>query len=420
MAIAKPNNTTSATSNYPEDVLTKGITNAVSNYVKGNFYAYESGTVTTNPGTDGTGTVSGVPGWTASLPTEYGTGTIAGALDFLRGSQQLQAASKTFRCVALQEGTYDFSQGKNGDASDFNGNLSNSTVRSALIGDTGSKTGLYALDQEDVPVTMAAIPGVTDQSVQNALISLAESTQNFLAVVSPPVGFQNSQQAIAWTNGKATGRTASINSSYAAVYWPWVKSFDAFTGKDRFYDPSIYAIGQMCFTDEVADPWFAPAGLTRGRLTKPTDVEVKLNQGDRDALYGPGNIVNPITKFTTDGIVIYGQKTGQRAATALDRINVRRLMIFLRRLVLQSARRFVFEPNDPITWEAVRNVISPALADIQQRRGLVSFKVVCDSSTNTPLRVDRNELWCKIILKPTKTAEVLVFELNLTNQGASV
>jgi phage tail sheath protein FI len=267
---------------------------------------------------------------------------------------------------------------------------------------------------------MAAIPGVTDQSVQNALISLAESTQNFLAVVSPPVGFQNSQQAIAWTNGKATGRTASINSSYAAVYWPWVKSFDAFTGKDRFYDPSIYAIGQMCFTDEVADPWFAPAGLTRGRLTKPTDVEVKLNQGDRDALYGPGNIVNPITKFTTDGIVIYGQKTGQRAATALDRINVRRLMIFLRRLVLQSARRFVFEPNDPITWEAVRNVISPALADIQQRRGLVSFKVVCDSSTNTPLRVDRNELWCKIILKPTKTAEVLVFELNLTNQGASV
>ena len=420
MAIAKPNNTTSATSNYPEDVLTKGITNAVSNYVKGNFYAYESGTVTTNPGTDGTGTVSGVPGWTASLPTEYGTGTIAGALDFLRGQQQLQAASKTFRCVALQEGTYDFSQGKNGDASDFNGNLSNSTVRSALIGDTGSKTGLYALDQEDVPVTMAAIPGVTDQSVQNALISLAESTQNFLAVVSPPVGFQNSQQAIAWTNGKATGRTASINSSYAAVYWPWVKSFDAFTGKDRFYDPSIYAIGQMCFTDEVADPWFAPAGLTRGRLTKPTDVEVKLNQGDRDALYGPGNIVNPITKFTTDGIVIYGQKTGQRAATALDRINVRRLMIFLRRLVLQSARRFVFEPNDPITWEAVRNVISPALADIQQRRGLVSFKVVCDSSTNTPLRVDRNELWCKIILKPTKTAEVLVFELNLTNQGASV
>ena len=176
----------------------------------------------------------------------------------------------------------------------------------------------------------------------------------------------------------------------------------------------------MCFTDEVADPWFAPAGLSRGRLTQPIDVEVKLNQGDRDALYGPGNIVNPITKFNTDGIVIYGQRTGQRAPTALDRINVRRLMIFLRRMVLQSTRRFVFEPNDPVTWEAVRSVINPALADIQQRRGITAFQTVCDSTTNTPLRVDRNELWCKIILKPTKTAEILVFELNLTNQSASV
>ena len=176
----------------------------------------------------------------------------------------------------------------------------------------------------------------------------------------------------------------------------------------------------MCFTDEVSDPWFAPAGLRRGRLTNPTDVEVQLNQGDRDALYGPGNIVNPITKFLQDGIVIYGQRTAQRASTALDRINVRRLMIYLRRLVLQAARRFVFEPNDPITWEAVRNVISPALADIQQRRGITQFSVTCDSTTNTPLRVDRNELWCKVILKPTKTAEILVFELNLTNQSASV
>jgi len=89
-------------------------------------------------------------------------------------------------------------------------------------------------------------------------------------------------------------------------------------------------------------------------------------------------------------------------------------------MVLQSTRRFVFEPNDPVTWEAVRSVLSPALADIQQRRGITAFQVVCDSTTNTPLRVDRNELWCKIIIKPTKTAEMLIFELNLTNQSASV
>jgi hypothetical protein len=422
MRIAKPGSTVSATSLYPEDVLTKGVENANSNYVKGNLYTYEDATNTNGLGpTEGVGTVSGITTWTA--PSAFGETFNVGTNNVWVGGGTPATTTRTataWRCVTVEPGVFSLSKGNNGDAADYNGNMTNSNVRSALIGKTGAKTGIYALDQEDVPVTLAAVPGVTDQNVQNTLTTLAESTQNFLAVTAPPLGFQSAQQAIAWSNGQATGRTASINSSYTSVYWPWVKAFDAYTGLDRWYDPSIYAIAQMCFTDEVADPWFAPAGLTRGRLTKPTDVEVKLNQGDRDALYGPGNIVNPITKFTTDGIVIYGQRTGQRAATALDRINVRRLMIYLRRLVLQSARRFVFEPNDPITWESVRNVISPALADIQQRRGLVSFQVVCDSTTNTPLRVDRNELWCKIILKPTKTAEILVFELNLTNQSASV
>jgi phage tail sheath protein FI len=412
MGMWKPTSTTSATSIFPEDVLNQGITNAVSQYVEGNFYRYDA---SIEP--------SGVNTWTP--PTKFtGTTTISTAYT-IGGASEVATAAFDFRCLSL-DGTannaniqFDLSGGKNGDASDYGGNLSNSNVRTALIGQNTNQ-GLQALDSEATPVTMASVPGVTDQTVQNALVSLAESTQNFLAVVSPPVGFRSAQQAIAWSNGQATGRTAALNSSYAALYWPWVKSFDQYVGADAWFDPSIYAIGQMCYTDEVSDPWFAPAGLRRGRLTNPTDVEVQLNQGDRDALYGPGNIVNPITKFQSDGIVIYGQRTTQRASTALDRINVRRLMIYLRRLVLQGARRFVFEPNDPITWEAVRNVISPALADIQQRRGITAFSVVCDATTNTPLRVDRNELWCKVILKPTKTAEILVFELNLTNQSASV
>jgi len=416
MGLWKPTYITSATSLWPEAVLNQGVNNAVSQYVKGNFYEYQSD-----------GVVSGINTWTP--PTDFGNeATGLGEMAWTNGKKGALANgddSDVFRCLTLEGNTtpypdYNLSGGKNGDASDFNGNLSNATVRAALIGQSGNKTGINALDSEDVPITMAAVPGVTDQSVQNELVTLAENTQNFLAVVAPPVGFRSAQQAVAWTNGKATGRTSALNSSYGAVYWPWVKSFDAYTGSDKWFDPSIYAIGQMAYTDEVSDPWFAPAGLRRGRLTTPTDVEVALNQGDRDALYGPGNIVNPITKFQTDGIVIYGQRTAQRASTALDRINVRRLMIFLRRLVLQSARRFVFEPNDPITWESVRNVISPALADIQQRRGITQFKVVCDATTNTPLRVDRNELWCKVILKPTKTAEIIVFELNLTNQSADV
>lgn len=413
MAMWKPESTTSATSLWPEAVLNQGLTNAVSKYVKGNFYTY-----------DNAGAVSGSRDWIPGVNFQAATAATSPPMGFTNGTGYAAGnATNTWRCMTLMNNQapqdYDFSGGKNGDASDYNGNMSNGNVRTALIG-AGPKAGLRALDQEDVPVTLAAVPGVTDQNVQNELMTLAENTQNFLAVVAPPVGFGSAQQAVQWSNGKATGRTSAINNSYGSVYWPWVKAFDAFTGSDMWFDPSMYALAQMCYTDEVADPWFAPAGLTRGRLSKPTDVEVKLNQGDRDALYSPGNIVNPITKFTSDGIVIYGQRTAQRASTALDRINVRRLMIYLRRLVLQGTRRFVFEPNDPITWEAVRNVLNPALADIQQRRGITAFSVVCDSTTNTPLRVDRNELWCKVILKPTKTAEILVFELNLTNQSASV
>jgi len=412
MGLWKPASTTSATSIFPEDVLNQGVVNAVSQYVEGNFYRYDAAV-----------TPSGSNTWVA--PTKFANSTTITTAYSVGKAAAIATGAHVFRCLSL-DGTannpniqFNLSGGKNGDASDYGGNLSNSNVRTALIGQTTSQ-GLNALDSEATPVTMAAVPGVTDQNVQNELVTLAETTQNFIAVVSPPVGFRSAQQAIAWSNGTATGRSAALNSSYAALYWPWVKSFDTYTGVDKWFDPSIFAIGQMCFTDEVSDPWFAPAGLRRGRLTKPTDVEVQLNQGDRDALYGPGNIVNPITKFLQDGIVIYGQRTAQRAATALDRINVRRLMIYLRRLVLQAARRFVFEPNDPITWEAVRNVINPALADIQQRRGITQFSVTCDATTNTPLRVDRNELWCKVILKPTKTAEILVFELNLTNQSASV
>ena len=171
----------------------------------------------------------------------------------------------------------------------------------------------------------------------------------------------------------------------------------------------------MAFTDNNFDAWFAPAGLVRGRLTKPVDVEMVLTQGDRDALYGPGNVINPVQKFATEGIVLWGQRTTQRTATALDRINVRRLMIVIRKMLLASTRQFVFEPNDAATWKRIVNAVEPMMADIKSRRGVIDFKVICDGTTNTPIRIDRSELWCKVILQPTKAAEVIVFELNLTS-----
>jgi len=294
----------------------------------------------------------------------------------------------------------------------------------ALIGkvdpSSTTKTGMQSLSNEDLGISIALVPGIQTQSVQNNLVTLAETTQNFLALLSCPEGIGGASQAISFANGLGSGRTAALNSSYAAIYYPHLKVFSTYDGKDRFYDPAIYAARQMGLTDSDAEAWFAPAGATRGRLTKPSDTEVSLSQGDRDAMYSGGNVVNPIVKFPKDGIMIFGQRTTQRAPTALDRVNVRRLMIEIRRSLLATSRQFVFEPNDEFTYAHIQSTLDSAMDDYKRRRGIIEFKVICDETTNTSARVDRNELWCKVLIKPTKTAEILVFEVNLTNQSAKL
>tara|TARA_R110000823_G_scaffold81391_3_gene185153 strand:+ start:1387 stop:3441 length:2055 start_codon:yes stop_codon:yes gene_type:complete len=383
---------------FPEDVLNIGETDTKSEFVKASFMA----TLTKAENT-----------WVP--PTSWANKS-TGTFSVTYNSATDSAATPRF--MKMVDGTYDMTDGANGDfttAGEVTG-----TAKSAMIGSPSLKTGIYALDDDSLNISMAAVPGFTQQDVQNTLITLAESSQNFLAVVSPPEGLTTAQKAVNWHNGQGDARTAAINSSYAAIYWPWLKQFDPATSTDIYMDPAAYAISMMCHTDSVSDPWFAPAGLVRGRLTKPTDVEVILNVGDRDSLYQPGNSVNPIAKFARDGIVIWGQKTAQRTPSALDRVNVRRMMIVIRKMILAATRSIVFEPNDPFTWNRIVQLLQPALNDIKIRRGITEFKVVCDSTTNTPLRIDRNELWCRVMIKPTKTAEVLIFELNLMGQSASI
>lgn len=322
--------------------------------------------------------------------------------------------SGTPRFIKLVEGTYSFAGGDSGYSTTETGTADDYT---ALIGSDSAKTGIYALNDDSLNISIAAIPGINAQSVQNAFITLAESSKNFVAVVSPPYGLGTVQEAINWMNGKET-RTAAINNSYAAVYWPWVQTFNYFAGADEWYDPSIFAVRQMVFTDSVSEPWFAPAGFRRGRLTKPVDTEVILTQGDKDALYSSN--INPVSKEPQFGITIMGQKTAQRIPTALDRVNIRRLMIYIRKVLLILGKPFQFEPNDSLTWELVEDTLRPFLNDLLARRAIVEGAVKCDVTTNTPLRVDRNELWCSVTIKPTKAAETIVFEVNLTNQSASI
>jgi phage tail sheath protein FI len=320
----------------------------------------------------------------------------------------------------LIAGTYNLANGANGyDETDQDINDA-AIIGAGGTGDT-TKTGLYALDRDDLNISVAIVPGINTTATQNALINLAESTQNFLALISPPyASVRTANQAIDWSNGRSETRTTAINSSFAAIYWPWVKVFSVFDNTDRWYDPVIFAARQMCYNDLVAEPWFAPAGFTRGKLSKPKEVEVYLTEGDRDSMYAGGNVINPIVNFPQAGITIFGQRTAQRTASALDRINVRRLMIALRKIVINSTQALVFEPNDVFTWQAIKNLIDPVLNDIKNRRGLIDYSVVCDETTNTPARQERNEVWCKIVLRPTKAAESITFELNVTNQSAKI
>ena len=321
--------------------------------------------------------------------------------------------------LKLQQGTYNLAAGTNGQPD------SQADVNTTIIGAVtaqGGKTGIEALDDPVLNISVALAPGVgvgDSQQIQNALVTVAERSTDFLALLSPPFNVGRTGDAIAWSNGFDTKRTAALNSSYAALYWPWLKVFQVFDGKDRWLAPEIYGARQIGVTDNVSDPWFAPAGFVRGRLTKPTDVEVVLNQGDRDSMYSGGNCLNPIVNFPQNGIAIFGQRTTQRQPSALDRINTRRMMIYIKKQILASTQRLVFEPNDPITWSRVQDLLNPMLGDIANRRGITQFKVICDASTNTAVRIDRNEMWCKVLIKPTKTAEMVIFELNLTSQSAT-
>jgi len=383
--------------NFIEDEINTGATDLKSNIIKGNIF------------------VDGADVTVTSL-TAYG-----GKVSALVGSNVdgNGATDINPRFVKLVDGSYKLANGTDGIPSASNDKAT------ALIGvdNDAGKTGMQVLNDDLIGVTLAAVPGFTTESVQNALVTLAESTNLFLALLSPPYGITKTQDAIDWSNGLGYGitgnRNSALNSSYAAIYWPWVKVFDAFSGKDKYYDPVIFAMRQMCFTDSVAEAWFAPAGLNRGRLTKPTEVEVTLTQGDRDAMYSGGNVINPIVNFPQQGIAIYGQRTTQRKPSALDRVNVRRLMIIIRKLVLQSTAQFAFEPNDPVTWDQVKGLITQLLDPIRRGRGITSYQVVCDSTTNTPARIEKGQLWCKVYIRPTKTAEVVVFELNLTGQSVT-
>jgi hypothetical protein len=215
----------------------------------------------------------------------------------------------------------------------------------------------------------------------------------------------------------ATTQAASRNTSYAASYWPWVQTMDPDSGQNVWVPASTMIGGVYAYNDTVAEPWFAPAGINRGGLSTVIRAAQKLSQSNRNTLYT--GKVNPLATFPGTGVVVYGQKTLQTAASALDRVNVRRLLIALKSYISQVAQNLVFEQNTIATRNQFLSQVNPYLESVQQRQGLYAFKVIMDTSNNTPDVIDRNELIGQIYIQPTKTAEFIYLDFNILPTGAT-
>jgi uncharacterized protein len=216
--------------------------------------------------------------------------------------------------------------------------------------------------------------------------------------------------------GTVTSTVSSYNTPYVATYWPWVKTIDPNTGNQVFVPASTMIPSVYAQNDAIAAPWFAPAGINRGVLPTVIQAERILTQGNRDTLYQSN--VNPIATLPGVGVVVFGQKTLQKKRSALDRVNVRRLLIELKNFISQVADTFVFEQNDTNTRNELLSIINPYLSSVQQQQGLTSFKVIMDETNNPPSVVDQNQLVGQIYLQPTRTIEFILLDFNILPTGA--
>tara|TARA_R110001592_G_scaffold155022_2_gene384486 strand:- start:377 stop:2464 length:2088 start_codon:yes stop_codon:yes gene_type:complete len=215
----------------------------------------------------------------------------------------------------------------------------------------------------------------------------------------------------------ATAAISALDTNYAAAYYPWVKIVDRNTSLPVWVPPSVVLPGVIAFTDKVAHEWFAPAGLNRGGLTSVLEAQTRLTHSERDDLYE--DRVNPIASFPGQGVCVWGQKTLQARPSALDRVNVRRLLIKLKKFIASSSRYLVFEQNTAGTRNRFMNIVNPFLESVQANSGLSAFRVVMDDTNNTPDVVDRNQLVGQIFIQPTRTAEFIVLDFIVQPTGAA-
>lgn len=289
-------------------------------------------------------------------------------------------------------------------------------------------------EPEVVDINAMVVPGVRAPLLTDHMLNVCEDRGDALAIIDiEKGGYQpstetNSNFKTRISNNNVTDcvnalKERGLNTSYGCAYFPWVKIFDEISGQQVWVPPSVVALGAFANTERNHSLWFAPAGFTRGGLTNGVagvpvlGVSQRLSSQDRDDLYE--HSVNPIAQFPAEGIVIFGQKTLMAQPSALDRINVRRLMIYVKKEISRTASVLLFDQNVQSTWNRFKGQVEPFLAGLKARLGLDDFRVVLDATTTTDDLIDRNIMYAKIFLKPTKALEFIAIDFVITNNGAA-
>ena len=292
-------------------------------------------------------------------------------------------------------------------------NIDNTDTQ-GLVADNYSQAINLLKSKDDYQYNVITTPGLihslsSHTSVLNTLIANTQERGDALVVLDI--------EDYGATILQASNSAGNLNSSYAATYWPWVQVQNPDTGKLNWIPASTLIPGVYAFNDNASEPWFAPAGINRGGLSTVVRPERKLTRANRDTLYEAN--VNPIANFPANGTVVFGQKTLQKKASALDRVNVRRLLISLKNFIGDTAKNLVFEQNTANTRNRFLNVVNPYLESVQQKQGLYAFRVVMDESNNSPDVIDRNQLVGQVLLQPTKTAEFVILDFTILPTGAT-
>jgi len=318
-------------------------------------------------------------------------------------------------------------------------------IRNSLLSSTAQlNTANYAFntikraidtvsDPEVVEANVITMPGVTNESLTQHLIDVCEDRADALSIIDLPSVYNPASEGTAFLSFKdrlgsvsealAALRVRGLDSSYACTYYPWVQVRDTISSQLLWVPPSVVALGTFASSEARSQVWFAPAGFNRGGLTEGSaglpviGVSERVRSKDRDLLYEAS--VNPIATFPSEGIVIFGQKTLQVTPSALDRINVRRLMIYIKKQISKIANGILFDQNTRVTWSRLLGAANRLLSGIVTDGGLTEYKVILDDTTTTPDLVDRNIVYAKIFLKPARAIEYIAVDFNITRTGAA-